>query len=269
MVPRESEVEAASEMLQRERAEAEERSAACSVRALDAALSPEPRERREARLPLLCPPALPALPGRPAPQPGSGVSAESHSSGASPEKPAEVRRLQRCGCRGAAAEVRLQRCGCRGAAAERCGRRAGVNRRGVHGGSAGGLPESEGCGRCRGVAARGAAARCIPERGADGPGAGRRAPALPGRFAPALAGRCAPALPGRPRGERSAPAAAPPLVAPPRSVALCGRELGVAVAGGGTWALRSRAAGGTYSLRSWSCQVTPVAGAKYAPSPRR
>ena len=87
-MPRESEVEAASEMLQRERAEAEERSAACSVRALDAALSPEPRERREARLPLLCPPALPALPGRPAPQPGSGVSAESHSSGASPEKPA-------------------------------------------------------------------------------------------------------------------------------------------------------------------------------------
>ena len=97
-------------MLQRERAEAEERSAACSVRALDAALSPEPRERREPRLPLLCPPALPALPGRPAPQPGSGVSAESHSSGASPEKPAEVRRLQRCGgCRGAAAEVRLQK----------------------------------------------------------------------------------------------------------------------------------------------------------------
>ena len=111
-MPRESEVEAASEMLQRERAEAEERNAACSVRALDAALSPEPRERREARLPLLCPPALPALPGRPAPQPGSGVSAESHSSGASPEKPAEVRWLQRCGCRGAAAE--------------RCGRRAGV-----------------------------------------------------------------------------------------------------------------------------------------------
>ena len=242
-------------MLQRERAEAEERNAACSVRALDAALSPEPRERREARLPLLCPPALPALPGRPAPQPGSGVSAESHSSGASPEKPAEVRWLQRCGCRGAAAE--------------RCGRRAGVQRRGVRSGSAGGLPESEGCGRCRGGAAGGAAARCIPERGADGPGAGRRAPALPGRRAPALAGRCAPALPGRPRGERSAPAAAPPLVAPPRSVALCGRELGVAVAGGGTWALRSRAAGGTYSLRSWSCQVTPVAGAKYAPSPRR
>ena len=99
----------------------------------------------------------------------------------------------------------------------------------------------------------GAAGRCIPERGADGPGAGR----------------CAPALPGRPRGERSAPAAALPLVAPPCSAAFLGRVLGVAVAGGGTWALRSRAAGGTYSLRSWSCQVTLVLGAKYAASPRR
>lgn len=63
-MPRESDVEADSEMLQRDRTEVEERSAACSVRALEAALSPEPRERREVRLPLLCPPALPALPGR-------------------------------------------------------------------------------------------------------------------------------------------------------------------------------------------------------------
>ena len=116
--------------------------------------------------------------------------------------------------------------------------------------------------RTRGVAGvweacgggRGAAGRCIPERGADGPGAGRCAPALPGR--------CVPALPGRPRGERSVLAAAPPLVAPPRSAALCERVLGVAAAGGGTLALRSRPAGGTYSLRSWSCQVTLVLGAK-------
>ena len=91
-MPRESESE---ETLQRERTEVEERMAACSVRALDAALSPEPRERREARLPLLCPPALLALPGRggswwlPAPQPGSGVSAESHSSGADEADSAE------------------------------------------------------------------------------------------------------------------------------------------------------------------------------------
>ena len=118
-------------------------------------------------------------------------------------------------------------------------------------GFAGGLRET--CGRRAGGAAGGAAGRCIPERGADGPGAGR----------------CAPALPGRPRGERSAPAAALPLVAPPCSAAFLGRVLGVAVAGGGTWALRSRAAGGTYSLRSWSCQVTLVLGAKYAASPRR
>ena len=97
MVPRESEVEADSETPQSDLVL--ERwpplcRAACSVRALEAALSPEPWETREVRLPLLRPPALPALPGRgsswllPTPQPGSGVSAASHSSGASPEKPA-------------------------------------------------------------------------------------------------------------------------------------------------------------------------------------